>query len=242
MRIKPPITELCTAPQGSVQWLNDRAGVITGSMFHVVMDKLKNGGGYKASAIKYARQLALERIIGGLLDDTEYKTAHAGRGNDLENDARTAHEDLAGCIVFEAGFIRTLDRKFGISADGLIGADGGSEYKCFTDADKVIEVIVNGLSDVVTAQVQGAMWLTGRSWWHFGLYHPGLKKIGRDLSVIEIERDEAYIDELRTELAIFDNYVESIKQDILNSHQAPLKYPMHEEPAQQPLIEEEIVF
>ena len=86
------------------------------------------------------------------------------------------------------------------------------------------------------------MWLTGRSWWHFGLYHPGLKKIGRDLSVIEIERDEAYIDELRTELAIFDNYVESIKQDILNSHQAPLKYPMHEEPAQQPLIEEEIVF
>lgn len=228
MAIKLLDTEICTAPQGSIKWLEDRAGVITGSKFHLVMDKLKSGpnaGGYKAEAIKYARELALERIIGGLLDDTKFKGAHADRGNELEDNARTAHEDLAECIVYPAGFIRTTDRKFGVSVDGLIGANGGSEYKCFTDADKVIEILVNGVSDMVMAQVQGGMLLTNRDWWHFGLYHPGLKVIGRDISIIEIERDEEYIQQLLIELQLFNEFIERIKQEILDSKQSPLKYP-----------------
>lgn len=248
MRINPPAVEICTNPQGTDEWLNDRAGVISGSNFHLFKDKAKTGpnaGGYTAAAIKYARKLAFERVIGGLLDDTEYRGAHAKRGNTLEPDACTAHEDFAECFVYPAGFVRTTDRKFGISADGFIGTSGGAEYKAFTDANKVFEILVNGLDDMVMAQVQGGMWLSDRDWWHFGLYHPGLKIIGRDISVIEIERDEAYIQELSQEAHLFDQFVEELKQQIVESRQAPLKYPATAAPVaapQAPEVELEMTF
>jgi len=248
MRIKPPAIEWCTNPQGSNGWHDDRAGVISASKFHLFMEKLKTGpnaGGYKAEAVKYAYELALERIIGGCLDDTKYRTEHASRGNELEPEARAAHEDMAGCIVYEVGFIRTLDRKFGASLDGVIRPGGTAEYKAFTDPVKVMDALVRGMDDEVKAQAQGGLWLSDSDWCHYGLYLPGLKKIARDISIIEIERDEEYIERLDHEARLFDNLVVEFMNQVLESRQAPLKYPARtavKKPQQQPEPELELHF
>ena len=51
-----------TAPQGSPEWHQARAGVITGSMFATARQRLKSGpnkGGFTAAALDYAFRLAV---------------------------------------------------------------------------------------------------------------------------------------------------------------------------------------
>lgn len=222
-------TEILTAEQGTVEWLNDRAGVFSGSNFHLAMGRLKSGknkGGWAAEAEKEANKLAFERASGQILDDTGFKTPHMSRGNNLEPEAREAHAIAIDVLeIAQCGFIRTTDRRFGVSVDGVIDDNGGAEYKCFTEANKVYEVLTAAQTDMVTAQVQGGMLLTGWSWWHFGLYHPALKEIGRAINIIEIERDDEYIEELWHNMQLFDALVEERKFAILESKQAPLKHP-----------------
>ena len=87
--------------QGSVEWLNDRAGRITGSMAKVVRKRLKSGE-WSVPAKKYAFKLAFERIAKGVLDDT-YRNAYMSRGNNLEVDARIIHESKDGVFIDEVG-------------------------------------------------------------------------------------------------------------------------------------------
>jgi hypothetical protein len=222
-------TEVLTAEQGSKQWHLDRAGVFSGSNFHLCMKRLASGpnaGDWSAAAYKEARKLAFERATNSLLDDTPLRTRYTTRGNEEEINARIIHAELIDVLEIEqCGLIRTIDGRYGVSVDGLIDDDGGAEYKCFTDADKVIEIITNNRTDLVTPQVQGGMLLTNRDWWHFGLYHPSLKVLGRDLNIIEIERDETYIEELWHNMQLFNDLVEEIKDGLLNTRQTALKYP-----------------
>ena len=52
------------------------------------------------------------------------------------------------------------------------------------------------------AQVQGCMWLTGRKYWDFVSYDPRMPEPLR-LYVQRIERDDAYIAELESEVVKF---------------------------------------
>lgn len=84
-------------------------------------------------------------------------------------------------LVTQVGMVKTDDGAFGASADSFIGEDGGSEYKCFLSPEKLRAFhIDNDASDVID-QVQGCMWITGRKWWHIGMYCPLLKYVGRQL-------------------------------------------------------------
>ena len=60
------------------------------------------------------------------------------------------------------------------------------------------------------------MWLTGRKWWHIGLYCPALKPVGRQLWLREFARDDNYIDALEQDLWEFkqlvDSYESTLKQ------------------------------
>ncbi|WP_372809360.1 lambda exonuclease family protein [Litorivivens sp.] len=233
-------TEVIHVEQGTDEWLAERAGLFSGSNFHLCMERLKSGknkGGWTSAAESEANKLAFERACGGVLDDTGFQGAHARRGNALEPEAREEHAKAIDILEIEqCGIIRTVDRKFGVSVDGLIDDDGGSEYKCFTEASKVYEVLTASETDMVTAQVQGGMLLSGRKWWHFGLYHPALKAIGRSINIIEIERDDEYIEELWENMRLFDALIEEKKQAILGSVQQPLKYPAAPIFAAQPAI------
>lgn len=222
------MVEIIECAQGSQEWHLARAGVVTGSMFHVARQRLKTGpnkGGYTEAAKTYAFRLAIERISGEPLNEG-YETWQMTRGHRLEPEARLTHERRIGMLIERAGFVRTTDGLFGASADGLIEDDGGSEYKCLVAPDRIRDVIVDHNLTEFIDQVQGCLWLTGRRWWHHCLYCPSLTPAKRELVIHEFERDEAYIEELEQDLVEFNREVERCRSAILESDTSSLKYPL----------------
>jgi hypothetical protein len=209
---------ICDSPQGSPEWHAERAGCITASMYQTIMDKLKSGkekGGYKKAALDYAFRLAVERISGEPLDEG-FETWAMRRGNELEPQARAAHAFQRDLDIDPCGFIKTEDGIFGASADGLIGKDGGAEYKCLIDPARIRSIIIERDISEFLPQVQGGMWITGRKWWHFCLYCPALGSIGKALTVFEVERDDDYVEALELELVEFNRLVEQYMAAIIS--------------------------
>lgn len=197
--------------QGSPEWHEARAGAITASCFNLTRAsaRLKSGankGDYNEAAKNYAFRLAVERISGTPLDEG-FETWQMKRGHELEPQARIEHETQTGLIVEPAGFITTDDGWFGASADGLIGADGGAEYKCLVSPEGLRDVLLNDDIDEFRDQIQGCMWITGRQWWHFGLYCPALANIGKQFYLRQVQRDDDYIAEIEKDLIEFNRLV-----------------------------------
>lgn len=204
--------------QGSPEWHGARAGVVTASMFKVARQRLKTGknaGDFTEAAKNYAFRLAIERISGTPLDDG-FETWQMRRGHELEPAAREAHESHAGVIVERAGFVTTDDSVFGASADGFIGDDGGSEYKCLVSPEGLREVLLAEDISEFTDQIQGCLWITGREWWHFGLYCPALESIGKHFFWREVRRDDDYIGAMELELVEFNRLVTKYQHQLKN--------------------------
>lgn len=151
------------------------------------------------AALDYAFALAIERISGTPLD-SGFETWHMKRGHELEPEARMEHELQTGLIIQRAGFVTTDDGAFGASADGLIGDHGGSEYKCFLAPEKLRAFHIDNDASGIMDQVQGCMWITGRKFWHVGMYCPALEAVGKQLWWREFKRDEEYIEKLEEDL------------------------------------------
>lgn len=213
----------CT--QGSPEWLALRAGVVTASDFKKARDKYKvpkeKCGQPKDTALDLAFLKAIERISKVPLDES-HVTWQMKRGHEMEPHARIAHEaklarredSLAAMMVMPAGFMTTPDGKFGCSVDGMIGEHGGAEYKCLVSAKKLRKVILLQDIDDYIDQIQGCMWISGRSWWHFGLYCPALKPVGLEFQMVEVQRDDDYIDELETDLIRFEKTVTEYEEEL----------------------------
>jgi len=205
-----------TAQQGSPEWHAARAGCITGSMFATARERLKTGAnkGQPSSAARdYAFRLAIERISGMPLDEG-FETWQMRRGHELEPEARAAHELHASVTVEPCGFVTTDDGLFGASADGLIGHNGGAEYKCLVSPERLRETLItNDVSDFID-QVQGGMWITGRTWWDFCIYCPALASIGRALTRWRVPRDDNYIEAMERDLVEFSRLVSTYEAEL----------------------------
>ena len=151
------------------------------------------------AALNYAFNLAVERISGEALDNG-FETWQMRRGHELEPEARMEHEMQTGLIVQRAGFVTTDDGAFGASADGLIGEDGISEYKCFLAPEKLRAFHIDNDASGIMDQVQGVLWISGRKWAHVGMYCPALESVGKQLWFKEFQRDEEYIEQLEADL------------------------------------------
>jgi hypothetical protein len=206
--IHPYVFKLVECEQGSLEWFLARAGAITASMIKVIRKRLQNGE-WSVAAKKYAFRLAFERLAGGVLDDT-YSNAYMKRGNTQEAVARQLHEIEVGEFVEETGFWVSSCGRFGASPDGLIGLDGGGEYKCFLSPDELMPIMLEGDTSTVMDQVQMCMLATGRQWWDFFLYMPQLAKTTEKPYLRHrIERNDAYIAQMMAELEEFDSLVNS---------------------------------
>lgn len=197
------------APQGSEEWHAARAGVITASNVKLIRERLQYGpdkGGFSKKALDYAFRLAIERISGKPLDEG-FETWAMARGHELEPMARMEHQIRSGLIVDTVGFITTEDGRFGCSADGMIGTDGGAEYKCFIDPVKLRSILIAKDLSEVRDQCLFGMAVTGREWWDFGLYCPALEPIDRHFTCHRIYRDDDEIDRIWTELLAFERLV-----------------------------------
>jgi hypothetical protein len=192
--------------QGSPEWFECRAGKITASMFSEVRKTLKSGpnkGGHTAAADNYAFRIALERVTGQLVDDEQFETRQMRRGKELEAVARLKHEDEINVLIEHCSFVATDDELYGASADGFIEQNGTAEYKCFTDPAKLKRIILDKNFEDVMDQVQGQLWITEREFCDFCCYHPAIP-----MQRHRIPRDEAYIEELVSDLSRFDSVVD----------------------------------
>ena len=209
-------------PQGSPEWLQSRCGVVTASMFKVARERLKSGpnkGDFTEAAKDYAFRLAFERISGELMDEG-YQTWQMERGHELEPAARYTHEIETGCVVEQVGFVTDDEGIFGASADGFIGSDTGLEIKCLVSAKGIRKLwFAEDMSDFMD-QVQGGMWITGRTKWHFALYCPALAPAGKQLWWRRFERDEVFIAAMRDDLEQF--------RLMVDGYEAKLREPMEE--------------
>ena len=171
-------------------------------------------GDFSDAAKNYAFRLAIERISGEPLADEQFDTFAMRRGRELEPEARDNHAFEYGLDILPTGLVLTDDRKFGASADGLINHDGGAEYKCLISPEKIRAILLSGDISEYTDQVQGGMWLTGRTWWHFCLYCPALASVDRALTVFRVDRNDDYIDAMESDLLRFDALVEDYKAQL----------------------------
>lgn len=206
--IHPYVFKLVECEQGTPEWFESRAGAITASMIKVVRKRLQSGD-WSVAAKKYAFRLAFERLAGGVLDDT-YSNAYMKRGNVQEEVARQLHEIDVGEFVEQTGFWVSECGRFGASPDGLIGFDGGGEYKCFLSPDELMPIMLENDVSTVMDQVQMCMLATNRQWWDFFLYMPQLAKATEKPYLrYRIERDESYIAQMMADLEEFDSLINS---------------------------------
>lgn len=207
---------LIECQQGTPQWFEARAGVITASEFEVAISKLtRTSGGKKAgdptdASDRYACDKAIERVSGKPYGIPP-KAAILARGHDLEPKARMGYEAKTEMLATESGIVLTDDRKFGYSTDGFVGEDGLIEIKCPIDGFKIATMWRTGDVSEYMHQMQGGMWITGRKWCDFIMYVPDLAPVGKDLYVKRIERDDNFIDAMVEELLAFDRRVDSYR-------------------------------
>ena len=208
-----------TAPQGTDAWKAARVGVITESRFKDARDRLKSGEpGSKAKL--YAYDVARERV-GGSVAPT-FQNAAMRFGSEQEPLARMEYEARTGQLVMEAGFAVTEDGAFGVSVDGLIGSDGVWECKTMVSSDTLFTAVVDGDISAYRDQIVGALWLTGRKWCDLVLWAPDLAGIGRDMTVIRIERDEAEIEALSADLTAFWRRVQALELKLRGQQELPM--------------------
>lgn len=194
--------------QQTDEWFAKRLGKATASKFKDVMATIK--AGEAATRRNYRVQLVVERLTGKKEDS--YTNAAMTWGNETEPLARIAYECRTGLFVEQVDFVDHPHLMAGASPDGLIGDDGGLEIKCPHQSAVHVETIQSGMPSEHMAQVQGAMWITGRKWWDFVSYDPRMPE-HLQLYVQRIERDDKYIAELEAKVTAFLCEVEStIKQ------------------------------
>ena len=186
--------KIINCEQGTPEWFNAKTGVPSASNFDSIVT---TKGIVSKSKTKYLYRLAGEKVS-GIIEET-YQNAAMLRGIEMEHEARNLYSVLNDVTVEEVGFCLSEGKYvFGASPDGLVESDGGIEIKCPTQVVHVEYLLDNKLPTKYFQQVQGCLLVTGRKWWDFMSYYPGIKPL-----IIRVERDEKFIEALSTELKLF---------------------------------------
>lgn len=198
---------LIDCQQGTPEWHQARTGVITASRFRdaceTIAGKKKDDPRKPGSkALLYAAQVAVERISGQPCDEG-FTTWQMRRGTELEPRARMEYEARTGNLASESGVVLTDDRLFGYSTDGFVGDDGLIEIKSLASAEKIIAMWRDRDFSDYMHQIQGGLWISGRKWADFVMYAPQLASVGKQLFCQRVPRDEAFIEQLETDLLRF---------------------------------------
>ena len=174
--------------QGSDEWLQARAGIVTAS----TMRSLVTSAGKVAdndTSRGFIRQLATERIIG--VPEYTHPTRPMLRGTMLEPHARELYAEHYAPVE-EVGFIRldTGEYSLGYSPDGVIEHDGLVEFKAPGPKEHLRTILADEVPAVYKWQVQVGLFTTGRSWIDFCSYCPGMqfyrKRVYPDKAAFEV--------------------------------------------------------
>ena len=121
------------------------------------------------------------------LGDEDDVPEHFAHGREWEAEARGRYEFQRDVDVVIPGLlIHSTFPHIGCSPDGLIGNDGGLEIKCHKSIKEFLNVSRSRkVPSQYVAQVQGCLWVTGRSWWDFVSF---FKNDDAEVVLIEIVR------------------------------------------------------
>jgi len=179
--------------QMSEQWFAEKAGKPGASNFDKI---ITTKGEPSKMAKKYLYQLAGESITG--LKAESYQNAAMLRGIELEPQARSLFEMIHDVEVKQVGLCYPDEQKKYLSSpDGLLD-NAGLEIKCPEIHTHVSYLIEGKLPTDYFQQVHGGMAVTGLPFWYFMSYYPGLPPF-----IVKVERDDAFISKLKTELDVF---------------------------------------
>jgi YqaJ-like viral recombinase domain len=171
------------------------------------MATLKRGG-EAASRRDYRAQLVAERLTGRTED--RYVSKEMQIGLQQEPYARTAYEIKTENIVDQVGFIFHPRLDFtGASPDGLIGQDGGLEFKCPKTTTHLTYMMAGTVPKEYQDQVLWNMACAEREWWDFVSYDSRLPEKLR-IFIVRMPRDEARISEIEREILKLNSEVQHI--------------------------------
>jgi hypothetical protein len=180
--------------QRTPEWYAARCGIPTASGF----DKIITSTGKRStSRERYLYELAGQKL-GGVVEET-FQSFAMQRGTIMEAEARSLYE-FSRDSVQTVGFCLSDCGRWGFSPDGLVGEKGGVEIKCPLIHTHVKYMV--DCKDEMPAeyfpQVQGALLVSGREWWDFVSYYPGLPPV-----IVREEPNLAFQRLLRQELEAF---------------------------------------
>jgi hypothetical protein len=187
--------EIIKCEQNSDAWYRARMGIPTASEFSTILAKGKDGKDSKTRK-SYLYRLAGEIITGE--PGERFTTPAMERGHAMEGEARALYAFQTNADPLRVGFVRNGGA--GCSPDALIGDVGGLEIKT-KRADILIECLFrDDFPPEHKAQCQGFLWIAEREWIDLCAYWPGMP-----LYVKRAYRDEAYIEELASAVATFND-------------------------------------
>lgn len=159
--------------QYSPEWWVVRRGIPTASNFGRIMTPKKME--LSSQADDYIAELIADRVqLAAPVTMDHPMSRDMANGMNMEPEARRWYAMKADVDVRQVGFCLTADGRFGCSPDGLIGTDGGLELKCPAHKTQVKYLLAGTLPEEYKCQVHGSLIVTGRAYWDFVSYCPGL--------------------------------------------------------------------
>jgi len=179
--------------QGGSEWMRHRLGIPTASQFHrIITPKTMEPS---SQATGYMNELLAEWVTGVPhgIDASPFME----RGAMLEDAARNWYAMERDVDPQRVGVVLRDDRMVGCSPDSLVGEDGGLEIKV-PSAHVQVGTLLRGKIEAHAAQVQGCLWLTGRTWWDLVSWNPEIPTV-----VTRVERDAFFIKCLEAAVNMF---------------------------------------
>ena len=190
--------------QGSEEWLNNRLGIATASMFNCIITTKT----LKRSKNSYIYELAAE-AISGTSQSSFVGNEHTDRGHELEPVAAAYYAYLYDVELHEVGLCKmSIESLLGASPDRLISTDGGLEIKSPELKTHIKYLVADKVPDEYLHQIYGCLYITGRDYWDFMSYN----ELAEPLIVRTTKDDESYLKWLAAFKVISEEFLSEFKE------------------------------
>ena len=188
--------------QGSAGWFAARLGKVTASRFADVCTQPRSKADKEAGVLSQTAQSYFYELVGehltGIPAGADVQAKALEWGHQHEPQARDEYTFRNGVKLVEIGFAQHKSIELvGGSPDAYIGDDHGVEIKCpYTSREHARYLVEPGTFKAKYAgQVQGLMWITGRTSWDLVSFDPRVKDHPElRLLVVECKVDHSWFE------------------------------------------------
>jgi hypothetical protein len=169
------ITYHSNIEQHSPEWYAIKCGILSASNISKIITpaKMQPVTTKDGSPTAYMYELLAQRITNYI--EPTFQSFDMQRGNEEEVLARALYSEKIAPVQ-EMGFVTNDEWGFtlGCSPDGLVGEDGGIQFKSRANKYQVETILNDGKMPEYLLQIQTELLVTRRKWWDFGSYSNGM--------------------------------------------------------------------